>query len=290
MTLIIDRLVVMNIKIIFLLSLFGYCTDTFATNCDTASYLSATPKINNSLLSREINISCENNELLIHSKIANNLMFKLSFLPKNGIPKLRKYDNYINNNSLKNTIFHSKDSAQVWINIHNAIEILPKKLNTDIYKVEGNLFLGNKLRKDYNKIIPSHLFLAILVPNYNVGAVYIFLNDNSGYYDFVSIQDFKKNTLIDLYPSFKQKSYFNYRYLLPTSENDVKKFDRFVISQTSTSPIFLKLPSRFPIQNQEIKQKTLAQQNRSEAVSIASNHIQYEAKTVKDVFLDFINK
>jgi endonuclease G len=197
-----------------------------------------------------------------------------------------QYDSF----SLANMLPQSpSNNQQEWRLAEEAIRAYVTRYKQPVYVITGSLFLGNKLRKIGNNIlVPSHIYKVVLFPKLNVAGAYVAVNDESGRYDYVSVNQLQQFSGIIYFPTVSKSELFDYRFVLPFNSNEAVNMKNFRLAPDNTSLIFKELPRsgtyNKPSDNHEIK--TQVQKNRSEIVDLATN----AAKSNADLITDWVRK
>lgn len=71
----------------------------------------------------------------------------------------------------------------------------------ELYVLTGPVFLGNKLRKIGNVLVPSHLYKVVYSPRQKAGAAFLVENRPSSEYELLSIAQLEARIALNLLPS-----------------------------------------------------------------------------------------
>lgn len=193
-----------------------------------------------------------------------------------------QYDSF----SLSNMLPQSpSNNQQEWRMIEEAVRAYVTRYKQPVYVITGTLFLGNKLRKIGNNVlVPSHVYKVVLFPTLNVAGAYVAVNDESGRYDYVSVNQLQQFSGIIYFPTALKSDLLNYRFVLPFNSNEAVNMKHFRVAPEKLSNIFNELP-RNGINNRssDIHQvKTQAQKNRSDVIDLASDSAKSNAVLITD--------
>lgn len=188
--------------------------------------------------------------------------------------------------SLVNMIPQSPHNNQEeWRLIEEALRAFVTRNNQPVYVITGPLFLGNKLRKIGNNVlVPSHIYKVVLFPKLNVAGAYVAINDESGRYDYVSINQLQLYSGIKFFPKASQSEIFNYRFILPVNSHEAVNMKSFRVASNNSSAIFFQLPKQGSENNPPISNQvnSMVKQNRSELVNLATDAAKSNVNLVSD--------
>jgi endonuclease G len=92
------------------------------------------------------------------------------------------------------------NNRHVWAGIEGAVRKMAKKEGA-VYVITGPAFLGAKLRKVGNVIVPSHLYKVVYSPRQQAGAAWFVENQPDATPQVLSIPELERLVGIDLLPS-----------------------------------------------------------------------------------------
>ncbi|WP_317205680.1 DNA/RNA non-specific endonuclease [Janthinobacterium sp.] len=92
------------------------------------------------------------------------------------------------------------NNRHVWAGIEGAVRKLAQK-EGDLYVVTGPAFIGGKLQKIGNVIVPSHIYKLVYSPRQRAGAAYFIENKATDDYEMLSIAELESTIGINLLPS-----------------------------------------------------------------------------------------
>lgn len=201
-----------------------------------------------------------------------------------------QYDSF----SLTNMLPQSpSNNQQEWRMVEEAIRAYVTRYKQPVYVITGTLFLGNKLRKIGNNIlVPSHVYKVVLFPKLNVAGAYVAVNDESGRYDYVSVNQLQQFSGVIYFPTASKSDLFNYRFVLPFNSHEAVSMKQFRVAPEKLSLIFNELP-RSGINNKPSvlhQTKTQVQKNRSDVVDLATDAAKSNAGMISDWVRKILSK
>ena len=97
-----------------------------------------------------------------------------------------------------------ENNAGVWAGIEGATRQLAKR-EGELYVITGPAFIGNKLKKIGNVLVPTHLWKVIYSPAQQQAGAYLITNDETHAYSVVSVSKLEQLTGVDLLPGLPQR-------------------------------------------------------------------------------------
>ena len=97
-----------------------------------------------------------------------------------------------------------ENNAGVWADIESATRLLAKR-EGELYVVTGPAFIGNKLKKIGNVLVPTHLWKVIYSPVRQQAGAYLISNDDTYAYSVVSVSKLEQLIGVDLLPGLTQR-------------------------------------------------------------------------------------
>jgi endonuclease G len=92
------------------------------------------------------------------------------------------------------------NNRHVWAGIEGAVRKLAQK-EGDLYVLTGPAFIGGKLQKAGNVLVPTHLYKLVYSPRQRAGAAFFIENRADAEYETLSIAQLESRVGIDLLPS-----------------------------------------------------------------------------------------
>jgi endonuclease G len=96
------------------------------------------------------------------------------------------------------------NNRHIWAAIEGAVRTMAKK-EGDLYVLTGPAFVGSKLQKVGNVIVPTHLYKLVYSPRQKAGAAYFIENQPTDAYQVISIAQLERITGIELMPSLSAR-------------------------------------------------------------------------------------
>ena len=97
-----------------------------------------------------------------------------------------------------------ENNAGVWAGIENSARQLATS-DGDVYVLSGPAFIGDRLKKAGNVLVPTHLWKVIYSPSQNKAGAYLITNDDTSDYAVISVSRLEKMVGISLLPGLPQK-------------------------------------------------------------------------------------
>lgn len=144
--------------------------------------------------------------------------------------------------SLSNMIPQAPENNQkTWNNLEQAVRTTVTKTKKSAYVITGGMFLGERIRKVGDVLVPSHVYKVVYFPDLNVMGAYVAVNDNSGRVDSTSVAQLEKYAGIEFFP--KSNSFIAAkRFKLPLTANQAYKMQKITTMTTPYSNIFDEMP------------------------------------------------
>lgn len=134
------------------------------------------------------------------------------------------------------------NNQKTWSNIEQATRATISKNHKAAYIITGTMFLGQKVKKVGNVLVPSHIFKVVYFPDLNVMGAYVTVNDESGRVDVVSVAQLEQYAGIRFFPAMNG-SLTSKRFNLPLTPNQASKTHRINALNQSSSNIFEQMPN-----------------------------------------------
>lgn len=96
-----------------------------------------------------------------------------------------------------------ENNAGVWAGIEKSARQLATS-DGEVYVLSGPAFIGNKLKKVGNVLVPTHLWKVIYSPSQNKAGAYLITNDDTRDYAVVSVSRLEQMVGISLLPGLPQ--------------------------------------------------------------------------------------
>ena len=97
-----------------------------------------------------------------------------------------------------------ENNVGVWAGIESAARQLAKR-EGELYVISGPAFIGSKLNKIGNVVVPTHLWKVIYSPIQQTAGAYLVTNDNTRAYSVVTVARLEKMVGISLLPGLPQR-------------------------------------------------------------------------------------
>jgi endonuclease G len=98
----------------------------------------------------------------------------------------------------------SASNRSIWAGIEGAVRNMAQKEGA-LYVITGPAFIGAKIEKIGNVLVPSHLYKAVYSPKQRAGAAYFIENKPVDEYQILSIAQLEAKIGIDVLPSLSAK-------------------------------------------------------------------------------------
>ncbi|MDB5934991.1 MAG: endonuclease [Massilia sp.] len=95
-------------------------------------------------------------------------------------------------------------NRHVWAAIEGVVRKMAKK-EGELYVITGPAFIGSRLRRVGNVMVPSHVYKLVYSPRQRAGAAWIIENQPNAEYRAISIAELEATVGIDLLPSLSQR-------------------------------------------------------------------------------------
>ena len=96
-----------------------------------------------------------------------------------------------------------ENNAGVWAGIEGAARQLAKR-EGELYVISGPAFIGGRLKKIGNVVVPTHLWKVVYSPLQQQAGAYLVTNDNTRTYSVVSVSQLEKMIGLSLLPGLPQ--------------------------------------------------------------------------------------
>ena len=96
-----------------------------------------------------------------------------------------------------------ENNAGVWAGIENSARQLATS-DGEVYVISGPAFIGDRLKKVGNVLVPTHLWKVIYSPSQNKAGAYLITNDDTRDYAVISVSKLEKMIGISLLPGLPQ--------------------------------------------------------------------------------------
>lgn len=196
--------------------------------------------------------------------------------------------------SLVNLIPQSPHNNQEeWRLVEEAVRAYVTRHKQPVYVITGSLFLGNKLRKiGSGVLVPSHIYKVVLFPKLNVAGAYVAVNDETGRYDFVSVNQLQKYSGVIYFPTATKSELFGYRFILPLNSHEAVGMRNFRIASTNDSDIFEALPQYGHLNSAALagQIRTQVEKNRNDVVELATDAATSNVGLVSDWVRKLLSK
>lgn len=144
--------------------------------------------------------------------------------------------------SLSNMIPQAPDNNQkTWNHLEQAVRTTVTKTKHSAYVITGGMFLGEKIRKVGDILVPSHVYKVVYFPDLKVMGAYVAVNDNSGRIDSTSVAQLEQYAGIKFFPQ-AGTGIQNKRFNLPLSANQAYKMTSISAMSSNQSDIFTQMP------------------------------------------------
>ena len=97
-----------------------------------------------------------------------------------------------------------ENNAGVWAGIEGAARQLAKR-EGELYVISGPAFIGSRLKKIGNVVVPTHLWKVIYSPVQQKASAYLIANDDTRAYSVVSVSQLEKMIGMSLLPGLPQR-------------------------------------------------------------------------------------
>ncbi len=97
-----------------------------------------------------------------------------------------------------------ENNRQVWASIESAVRKMAAREGA-MYVITGPAFLGGRLRKVGNVIVPSHLYKAVYSPRQKAGAAWLVENEAGARPQTVPLAELERIVGIDLFPTLTRE-------------------------------------------------------------------------------------
>lgn len=97
-----------------------------------------------------------------------------------------------------------ENNAGVWAGIEGSARQLATS-DGEVYVISGPAFIGDRLKKVGNVLVPTHLWKVIYSPAQNKAGAYLITNDDTRDYAVISVSKLEKMIGISLLPGLPQK-------------------------------------------------------------------------------------
>ena len=134
-----------------------------------------------------------------------------------------------------------QNNREVWRNVEEATRALGQQ-EEQVYVVTGPAYLGSRIQRIGNVLVPSYVWKAVYYPKRNAGSAYFAPNDDSGQVEVISLRELTNRVGIDPFPAvsdaIKQR-----RVDLPTAASKVSRdtAEEPLTPSTQTAPWWMRL-------------------------------------------------
>lgn len=146
--------------------------------------------------------------------------------------------------SLSNIIPQAPENNQVsWSFAEQSVRTMVTKSKKSAYVITGGIFLGDRIRKVGDVLVPSHVYKVVYFPDLKVMGAYVSVNDNSGRIDRTSVAQLERYAGVKFFPNLNS-NITTKRFDLPLTASQAYKVKNISVMSSNQSAIFTEMPDQ----------------------------------------------